>query len=1196
MSSQTSRAVVLVAVLLAASLTPLAFTASADEAIQLSTDVSHVSLVNGQSSNVTLTINNNGTAIESYNITIDAASLSSVWQIDASQDVVEDVFPTWSKNTTIIVRLGQGGTPSDSGSFDIIVTEPDANISSSITVFVSVAPSYQPQLENDWSGITPLEQGEVSNLTFTAWNNGSVEDTLLLDVESEPDLAAWWQSQTAVVEPWDEASGNETLMFTQPSNGSSHDLANGSIDVSVEISPLESNVSYQVEVVAEDELGTRVWSWNDSQNGTVALANLSTTWLPLSAGNITLTGILSSNGSNIDSSSIDICLYTLIGCGFGSGGNGTGNGTGGGNGTGNGTGGGNSSNSIQPNGLGGNLPANWNVFWQVDEFSNVAANSSVQSVLQIEVPTSAEPDYYGFRLFISSTGGNISTSTLLVVEVSEEYEVSFAFLSQDQDFFASGITNTTVQATNLGNGNQNYSMQLDVDDGPCSATLLNASAQEFASGQSKDIAVQIDVEEDAVASDSCDLTISALTDIDNTNTITAGIFSFTIAVDEFVDFSIFLAQEEISVTPGTSQQYEVRVNNSGSESVTFYLDITNTEGLTTSLESPSGIVVESGQVGIWSLSTDADVGRLGLMSQQFSITYSGLTVTANLAVDVQAVAALEMDGPMDGRISVKPGQSSTISVQLTNSGTLDLSLVASLFGLPAGVEVELSHSSVAIQAGQTVDVNLTVIVDSSTDAASHMLTFSFGGNGTSASLSLQLQISHKVEVMLSSTTSRLVAGPASDSEITFDITNLGTATDTLHLSLEDNGASQWFEFVLSSTSISLDAGQSAAMTLSVREVSTGAPNGGISVALTVSSSADSTIVDSMNLTIESLQAGATITVISDDDSAKPGETIHGSVIVTNSGTGYDTLLLTSIDDFGCGVSELLSLDAGASSQAITWACVIPEDTAAGLSHFNFRVTSSARTTFVEELAQFYSVEEIWSQQGVVFITLGDNQLVVPNSGGSSMMITISNMANSPVSGNLSVVGMGDGLFSVEWQRLSDQQPTSQYTLSSGQSADFLVQFNSLVNSKNHAELTIRANSQIGSTTTSDDSSSFTVDIESPQLPPSGIALPLGFSMSNDASINLLAVSWLIAIALMTLIWMRRNKSSTDLTSSDEDEEDDDEEQEEEEKELGYNECRMSEDSKVVCPTCDSKLGVPRGSSPPFRFSCPSCDNKIRVIE
>jgi len=49
-------------------------------------------------------------------------------------------------------------------------------------------------------------------------------------------------------------------------------------------------------------------------------------------------------------------------------------------------------------------------------------------------------------------------------------------------------------------------------------------------------------------------------------------------------------------------------------------------------------------------------------------------------------------------------------------------------------------------------------------------------------------------------------------------------------------------------------------------------------------------------------------------------------------------------------------------------------------------------------------------------------------------------------------------------------------------------------------------------------------------------------------------------------------------------------------ELGFNETRLDDDNKVECPTCEARLGVPRGSEPPFRFTCPKCSSKIRVVE
>ena len=60
-------ALVLVMLMAIAPLVPLA---SAHPSIGLSTDVSHVILSPGEATNITLTIDNNGSAIESYSISV----------------------------------------------------------------------------------------------------------------------------------------------------------------------------------------------------------------------------------------------------------------------------------------------------------------------------------------------------------------------------------------------------------------------------------------------------------------------------------------------------------------------------------------------------------------------------------------------------------------------------------------------------------------------------------------------------------------------------------------------------------------------------------------------------------------------------------------------------------------------------------------------------------------------------------------------------------------------------------------------------------------------------------------------------------------------------------------------------------------------------------------------------------------------
>ena len=100
MSTRAGRAVCCVLVLMAMSLSPVVAPASAHSTILLSVDVQHVVAVPGQSVNVTLTVENNASAIESYNISVDESTLASVWSVHLTDATVDNVFPTWTKNTT----------------------------------------------------------------------------------------------------------------------------------------------------------------------------------------------------------------------------------------------------------------------------------------------------------------------------------------------------------------------------------------------------------------------------------------------------------------------------------------------------------------------------------------------------------------------------------------------------------------------------------------------------------------------------------------------------------------------------------------------------------------------------------------------------------------------------------------------------------------------------------------------------------------------------------------------------------------------------------------------------------------------------------------------------------------------------------------------------------------------------------------
>ena len=193
--SRRVNALILVIVMALSPLVPLA---SAHPSIGLTTDVSHVILSPGEATNITLTIHNNGSSIETYSVMV--SGFDSVWEIVPADSNVTNVIPTYSASTTIAVRLSTSALPSDSGSLTITVTEPDANVSTNISVLLSVQPQYLPAIDSSTAGdngLVEMAPGDELNLSISVTNDGNVNDTLLLSVDQTPDLIAFWNNWTA---------------------------------------------------------------------------------------------------------------------------------------------------------------------------------------------------------------------------------------------------------------------------------------------------------------------------------------------------------------------------------------------------------------------------------------------------------------------------------------------------------------------------------------------------------------------------------------------------------------------------------------------------------------------------------------------------------------------------------------------------------------------------------------------------------------------------------------------------------------------------------------------------------------------------------------------------------------------------------------------------------------------------------------
>ena len=852
--------------------------------------------------------------------------------------------------------------------------------------------------------------------------------------------------------------------------------------------------------------------------------------------------------------------------------------------------------SSNSRGLGGGIPSGWNVQWSDDQITNMAAGSSQQAILEVTVPADVTPDYYGFRLFAGSTQGNVSTSTVFVVHVAEDYGLSIAFLDQDSYFIPGQTTNTTVSVTNTGNAESDYDWTVEAQNGVCSFGLPAASSKGLLPDATTDVVIQVDIPATATIADECTFLFQGSTQ-QGTQTIVAGSNSFTIDVDELIDFELVATTSTVNVEPGTPSIYTMRLHNNGSEDRTFNLQVGSTDGLSTTIVSSTDIVIVAGESGTWDIETTAEEGSVGAYLQNFSVSRSGLTSVSSVNIEVLAISQITLDGPIDGRIVMQPGTTTSTGFALANTGTNEVTLVASLSGLPASAQAEISHSSVVLAVGETTHVQVNITLDGNADPGSHALEFGFGGTGASAMEEVELQIQNRFDVLLSSTTSQIVAGPSNNATMSIDVTNFGTSGDVFQLSIVDDSESGWFTYMLSTTSVSLGVGETTTVQLSVREVTTGATTNGLTVALHAASSNDPSKTDHLNITVRPQIAGAEIKVVADDDEAQPGSTIRGTVVVKNTGTAFDELLLTTVG-MDCGVTTLIELEAGASSPAIPWLCTIDDSAQSGLANLDFRVSSTSRTDYVQTYTEIYTVEPTFSNGRVLNITTDFTSYTIPYSGGTSVVVTVTNLANTQVSGTLTHNGEGSGMMLTQWVRLLDNQSVNTFELAPFATTEFALMLSSNIQADETANLYIKATYEIVTTTTtgSEESEMFSISISGPAAPPQGVTLPLGIQLDQNTTLNAMLGGWAFAILLLSIIYARRNRAQSIEQPVIEDQTDEVVHEEiEQETPLGFNECRM-ENGKVTCPSCDARLGVPRGSEAPFRFTCPKCQTMIRVVE
>jgi hypothetical protein len=458
-----------------------------------------------------------------------------------------------------------------------------------------------------------------------------------------------------------------------------------------------------------------------------------------------------------------------------------------------------------------------------------------------------------------------------------------------------------------------------------------------------------------------------------------------------------------------------------------------------------------------------------------------------------------------------------------------------------------------------------------------------------ALLSIELQVVDRTLAQLSPNTNQIIAGPSAPTNVTIEVTNIGTLQDTFLLSIGAGETSNFFELSLSKTSVVLGIGQSETVVLSVRETAAGANANGLPINIVATSTLDPSSSDVAILTLKPMSAGSDITVFADDSTTEASGNIQGTLIVTNTGNSVDVFSLSSVG-LDCDVATSVVLQPGASTLELPWTCSVPSDALAGSNAFSFRSVSSARSDAIENEVVVYTIDATWDSSSVVAISIDTTDLTIPYLGGSSTTVTVTNLANIGISGILTLVGVGDGVFDI---RLNNTlgEVTDSFSLEPGASEIFIVRLSSLTKDDTKAEIRVRALVQIDGSSIDAESEPLTIRVEGEPQPPEGVTL-LGIELGKGTTLQVMAAGYVL-FALAVMIIRYRKPSSPRLVDEEEEAE---EEEETKQYALGPNECRMDTNRRISCPSCEARLAVPGGNDPPFRFTCPTCNSSIRVVE
>ena len=267
------------------------------------------------------------------------------------------------------------------------------------------------------------------------------------------------------------------------------------------------------------------------------------------------------------------------------------------------------------------------------------------------------------------------------------------------------------------------------------------------------------------------------------------------------------------------------------------------------------------------------------------------------------------------------------------------------------MDVTFDVGAVDLDSSEQQSVVMTFAASTGATPGTSTATLTYLSGSLSVSYTFDVVVVEREQVAVNTVQDRLLASPASVSSAVVDVTNLGTASDVYLVEWTTESQGNWFEFTLSPTTFQLDSGATQPISISVREIATGAPDAGVIYTLRVVSTTNSGVHDEVLMTVQPVSVGASMTVLADADSAAPGGSVYGTLVLTNTGNTEDTFSITTVG-VDCGLDVSITVAPGLSTEYYGWSCVVPNNAEAGQQGITFRAVSGVQATLSLNRAHF----------------------------------------------------------------------------------------------------------------------------------------------------------------------------------------------------------------------------------------------------